>query len=252
VTKRLLVLVLPAILLVGVLVGSAISAATASSSVSGPQSLAGPADAGPDETPTQESEPTGSLDATDATLQFAGQVNPSILPRPARRLPDSRSVPFQTPGDVQSLANAPEATTIDSAAGVESLASSSIGTSFDGLDSLDNSPIMLHPPDTQLAVGPNHVFEMTNIMGRIFQKNGTVASTFTLASFFGVPAGWFDFDPKVIYDAESGRFRRAEQRSRTPPHRRLDDEQSARSLERLLHGVPEGLPRLCRHRCHQR
>ncbi len=43
-------------------------------------------------------------------------------------------------------------------------------TAFDGLDNDDNGEItgfIVRPPDPQLAVGPDHVFEMINIVGRI-------------------------------------------------------------------------------------
>ncbi|MDP3767284.1 MAG: dockerin type I repeat-containing protein, partial [Dehalococcoidia bacterium] len=62
------------------------------------------------------------------------------------------------------------------------------------------------PPDPQVAVGPDHVFEMVNILGRIFDKDGNEIDTFALADFFDVPPGYIDFDPKVIYDDLSGRW----------------------------------------------
>ena len=138
-------------------------------------------------TPTSELDTSDALDMTEVALEFAGQVNPRILPRPARRLSDWQPVPFQSPGDVLALANAPEATTIDTAAS-DPLAPPSLLSSFDGLDSADNHS-GLHPPDPQLAVGPNHVFEMVNIVGRISAKDGTAPDTFSLASFFVVEPG---------------------------------------------------------------
>ena len=71
------------------------------------------------------------------------------------------------------------------------------------------------PPDAQIAVGPNHVVEFVNRLGRIYTKNGRILQTFLLGDFFNVP--WepvegglrmFDrnFDPKIIYDARSNRF----------------------------------------------
>lgn len=56
-------------------------------------------------------------------------------------------------------------------------------TSFAGLSSADN-PSPLVPPDPQLAAGPSHLVEMVNIVGKIYDKNGTALSTtFTLGSF---------------------------------------------------------------------
>ena len=80
---------------------------------------------------------------------------------------------------------------------------------FDGLDDGDNGSatgFSVTPPDPQLAVGPNHVVEMINIIGRIFDKDGVVLDTFVLADFFAVPGGYHDTDPKIIYDAFSGRW----------------------------------------------
>jgi len=47
---------------------------------------------------------------------------------------------------------------------------------------------------------------MINIIGRIYTRAGAPVQTFTLTSFFGVPAGYKDTDPKVFYDALSSRW----------------------------------------------
>jgi hypothetical protein len=62
------------------------------------------------------------------------------------------------------------------------------------------------PPDVQLAVGPNHVMEMVNQVGKIFTKQGSFVSTFFLTSFFGTNTNDHLTDPKVMYDAVSGRW----------------------------------------------
>jgi hypothetical protein len=83
------------------------------------------------------------------------------------------------------------------------------GAGFEGLDNSDNAVVAgvtLTPPDPQVAVGPDHVFEMVNIIGRIYTRSGGAVQTFTLASFFGVPAGYLDTDPKIFFDAPSGRW----------------------------------------------
>ncbi len=84
-------------------------------------------------------------------------------------------------------------------------AAPNILASFEGLGSTDN-PFGLTPPDPQIAVGPDHVVSFVNITGRIFDKNGSTVSTFVLVDFFGVPPGYRDTDPKVIYDALSNRW----------------------------------------------
>jgi hypothetical protein len=63
------------------------------------------------------------------------------------------------------------------------------------------------PPDTNLGVGTRHVFEVVNIAGIVYLKNGTVArSTFSLADFFKVSVSSFIGDPEVMFDATSGRW----------------------------------------------
>lgn len=64
-----------------------------------------------------------------------------------------------------------------------------------------------NPPDTQVAAGPNHVLEAVNFVIRIFDKSGNVVATSSLSSFFGLdPASIFLGDPKVRFDAMSGRW----------------------------------------------
>jgi len=64
------------------------------------------------------------------------------------------------------------------------------------------------PPDTHGAAGPNHLMTMLNTQVRIQDKNGNVIGTQTLAQFWSDapgPAGT-RFDPRVVYDRESGRW----------------------------------------------
>src|SRR3990170_3410714 len=81
--------------------------------------------------------------------------------------------------------------------------------SFEGLSNEDNGTLtgyITRPPDPQLAAGPNHVFEMVNISGRIYTRTGGTVQSFALSSFFGVPSNYSHTDPKIIYDALSGRW----------------------------------------------
>jgi hypothetical protein len=83
------------------------------------------------------------------------------------------------------------------------------GSGFEGLDNTNNGTVAgvtVTPPDPQIAVGPDHIFEMVNIIGRIYTRSGTPVQTFTLASFFGVPAGFLDTDPKIFFDDLSSRW----------------------------------------------
>ena len=52
------------------------------------------------------------------------------------------------------------------------------------------------PPSMQVAAGPNNVVELTNIVGRIFDKSGNDLNDFNLNTFFGVATDIFSSDPK--------------------------------------------------------
>ena len=81
---------------------------------------------------------------------------------------------------------------------------------FEGLSNADNGSVLgvlPLPPDDNLGVGPSHVFQMVNSVGRIRTKpNSPVMADFSLSGFFNVDAGFFNTDPRVIYDAVSGRW----------------------------------------------
>jgi hypothetical protein len=72
------------------------------------------------------------------------------------------------------------------------------------------------PPDTQLAAGPavsgsqycaaGCLMEMVNNVGSVWSKSGSLTSSFDLAAFFKVPSGQTFSDPRVLYDAPSGRW----------------------------------------------
>jgi hypothetical protein len=80
--------------------------------------------------------------------------------------------------------------------------------SFEGLHFGTNGPYTnrLTPPDVQVAVGPDHVVEMVNVLGRISTKQGVEVQTFRLATFFSVPSTDFISDPKIHFDTASGRW----------------------------------------------
>ncbi|MFE6834810.1 IPT/TIG domain-containing protein [Streptomyces sp. NPDC057705] len=62
------------------------------------------------------------------------------------------------------------------------------------------------PSDAQLAVGPTHIVQVVNRSGQIYDKNGSaVGGPFDLGTFFGFAANTGG-DPRVHYDAGSGRF----------------------------------------------
>ncbi len=62
-----------------------------------------------------------------------------------------------------------------------------------------------HPPDVQVAAGPNDVVEMVNLRMGVYTKQGVQLNTTSLYTFFNVPSDYIS-DPKVQYDAASGRW----------------------------------------------
>ncbi|HYY45526.1 MAG TPA: hypothetical protein VE951_00550, partial [Candidatus Angelobacter sp.] len=62
------------------------------------------------------------------------------------------------------------------------------------------------PPDPQIAAGPLYLLEMVNSSGTVWTKSGTLVKIFDLNAFFKVPSGYTFSDPRVLYDALSGRW----------------------------------------------
>ena len=69
------------------------------------------------------------------------------------------------------------------------------------------------PPDTQGAIGPNHVMFMANGLVQIYNRTGALLSSVSLDSFSTItvsgvathPVGG-SFDPRVVYDRRSGKW----------------------------------------------
>src|SRR3990170_3852996 len=130
--------------------------------------------------------------ATDAAGSGSGAVGPQP-PMGARA----------NAGGLPPVANAIDAGV---AAGLPVPGPPDISTSFAGIQAADNESDGTTPPDPQIAVGSQHIVELVNSLGRIFDKTGGTVQTFALDGLFDVPAGFHFFDPKVIYDATSGRW----------------------------------------------
>jgi hypothetical protein len=89
---------------------------------------------------------------------------------------------------------------------------STVAISDSGFEGISFATAGAIPPDTQIAVGPNHIFEAVNSEVRIWSRpttSPTVLYDVDLPSFFGV--GLFDFftivsDPRVVYDPVSDRW----------------------------------------------
>jgi hypothetical protein len=80
---------------------------------------------------------------------------------------------------------------------------------FEGIDSAAVTSALgfdVTPPDPQIAVGEDHIFQMVNSLGRIYDKDGMMLESFPLIEFFSTPDGYRDADPRVHYDALTGRW----------------------------------------------
>lgn len=62
------------------------------------------------------------------------------------------------------------------------------------------------PPDTVVAAGPNHVVEMVNDSGTIWDKAGNLIQLFDLNTFFAVPTNYTFSDPRILYDQMTQRW----------------------------------------------
>jgi hypothetical protein len=150
-------------------------------------------------------------------LERYGEVELRALPPPApgerggRRLKE-----FQHPHPAafrrhKDLANGQNVTPLGSV--ISSAAPSSFstiaidGAGFDGMSLADGGAI---PPDTQVAVGPGHIFEAVNDHVRIWSRQTDPPSVIydqDLGAFFKVDAlTYVVSDPRVRYDVASGRW----------------------------------------------
>ncbi|MFE5523737.1 OmpL47-type beta-barrel domain-containing protein [Streptomyces virginiae] len=133
------------------------------------------------------------------------QVRPS-LPAPKRRVPAGPRREASLPVTTTAL------TAKDAKAGASSKAAPSTAVierlkTFRTLGNADNATVaQTAPSDTQLAVGPTHIIQFINRSGQVYDKAGNrVGTTFDLGTFFGFAANTGG-DPRVHYDAGSGRF----------------------------------------------
>jgi hypothetical protein len=78
-----------------------------------------------------------------------------------------------------------------------------VSTKFDALNEIGNCAC--HPPDVQVAAGPSSLVEMVNLGGAVYTKQGTLVKSFLLNDFFTTGLDFIS-DPKVLYDAPSGRW----------------------------------------------
>jgi hypothetical protein len=81
---------------------------------------------------------------------------------------------------------------------------------FDGVNAIQNSETAgfdLEPPDEGLGAGNGFVANFVNVTGAIYNMHGgMVKGPFYLNKFFGEAPDAFTSDPRVYYDAHSGRW----------------------------------------------
>jgi hypothetical protein len=77
-------------------------------------------------------------------------------------------------------------------------------TNFSGI--LDNPAIAAIPPDTQGAVGPEHLMSTLNSEVAVMTRQGQMLSRITLSNFWHTLNHPFTFDPKVVYDQLANRW----------------------------------------------
>jgi hypothetical protein len=150
--------------------------------------------------------------STHYVIERAAVVDTSALPMPdlTRR---KATTPLRMPDPVAYLRRKQAASTesaIVQAPSIQStpaLSTTAIAsTSFAGM-AAQGSCGGCEPPDTQVAAGPNHVFEVDNVAGRIFNKSGTLITSLDLNTFFHLnPKTLFSSDPRIRYDTFSNRW----------------------------------------------
>jgi hypothetical protein len=147
----------------------------------------------------------------DAVIQPDGTVNWSQLPpaeydgnrpvyTPRRFLPrDAAALAREKAAANAGAAHAPAASDSGGPQNVNLL------TNFQGLVFADGGGFI--PPDNATAAGPNHIFQMVNVVGAVFNKvtGAKIGANINLSTFFGT-GGQGLSDPIIRFDPTSDRF----------------------------------------------
>lgn len=149
------------------------------------------------------------------TALTAGAVSVKTLPVPraSRGVAGHPFRPVASRAQVQRSAAVPVATAAGgpSRPNVVAASTEQVVTGFTGVTlsqqvaALGNDQAVT-PPDPQIAAGPQFLLEMVNSSGTVWTKSGSLVKIFDLNVFFQVPAGYTFSDPRVLYDALSGRW----------------------------------------------
>jgi hypothetical protein len=156
------------------------------------------------------SESTAVSSPDEIVVQRTAVVDPMTLPPPEIALvPVSRPLRVRDPvayaqrkARMESTAMLPE---VPSMLTIPLVTKPTVLTNFIGLAAHESCG-GCEPPDTQVAAGPHHIFEVDNVAGRIFDKTGNALQSFSLNGFFNLTMGLFTSDPRIRYDALSGRW----------------------------------------------
>jgi hypothetical protein len=124
------------------------------------------------------------------TKSFAKQIDPGKAPYRKEMDHDEIDIPF---GRANSLV----------AGGINNLIGiTKLGTAFPAVGNTG-----AEPPDPDIAVGPTHIINVVNSDIAFFTKAGSKVFQQSFQNFFrSVTPEAFDFDPKVIYDQQAGKF----------------------------------------------
>ncbi len=95
--------------------------------------------------------------------------------------------------------------------GVKPKSSSPVTTQFMGVDAALNATVIAlinEPSDEGMAQGNGYVFNMVNGSGMIYNTSGVAQNPYTilLGAFLQIPLYWSVNDPRILYDAPSGRW----------------------------------------------
>ena len=149
----------------------------------------------------QNQEPSDEV----SPITLVGQVNVSSLKKNEASIVQSNEIPFLSKDLDQVVLSqtlsAAELASRDVHVNIPPLitevttADLNFFTGFEGLDEITTG---FNPPDVQVAVGPDHVFEMVNSHGEIWTKAGVSLGNFPLNLFFLIdPLANPPIDPKI-------------------------------------------------------
>ena len=170
--------------------------------------------------PVSTIEPSGVIDVEpccEPGVAFRDRLPPALVDGDRHPPPEGRLVDEETWRALKARAEADERAPIGREIRVEgepgpgegpdvALPVSStpkLRTSFDGVD---QTMARTFPPDTQVAVGPEHVLEAVNRVLRLSSRDNRDVEFQGFTAHWDQPPSAFLFDPRVHYDPMSRRF----------------------------------------------